>query len=284
MKVKADYIIVLVGTNPIPNFISILALAEEGSVIYLVYTEDTYESIGTKKVSDNLEKAIKKFYKQVEVKAISCEKSRPLKIKETVHNIFSDIEILNEDKNSPDKTCIHLDYTGGTKSMAAIFYNDFNLIKKENLHYDFTFSYVDSELDRIFIEGIWDGIGISISKVAENLSITCDDIIELHGYHKEDFSEIKFYSKGFKLLCQYISEKSIKNECKFEIFQIKSKAIKAGGDQAEILLKFNCNEDTKNKLISDISDSSRLNSKEKIHILGIDDDLEENRQNIIREM
>ena len=61
MKVKADYIIVLVGTNPIPNFISILALAEEGSVIYLVYTEDTYESIGTKKVSDNLEKAIKSF-------------------------------------------------------------------------------------------------------------------------------------------------------------------------------------------------------------------------------
>lgn len=125
---KVNHLFLLVGENPLPNYVAAMKLLETGGTVHLVYTTKT------KKRADILEQELKKLniaVKPVELgeAAADGQKIRQ-KIKEKI-----------KPKGKPLlKGRIGLNYTGGTKAMAVHAYQ--TLIELELS--DPVFSYLDS--------------------------------------------------------------------------------------------------------------------------------------------
>ena len=64
---KTDYLILLVGKNPSPNFISALTYCTEETKLFLVYTKKTEKITSSLNVAWNLETSIKKFLKNISI-------------------------------------------------------------------------------------------------------------------------------------------------------------------------------------------------------------------------
>lgn len=62
MSNRVDYIVSLVGKNPMPSFITALNYLECNPKIFLVHTEKSEgkENIGTKRVAENIKEVLMK--------------------------------------------------------------------------------------------------------------------------------------------------------------------------------------------------------------------------------
>lgn len=301
MSNKIDYIVSLIGKNPLPSFITIFGHLESKPNVILVYTDETRSNIGTKRVAENIKEVLLKKDPEIKVLLESCDKSNPVKINRAVDRIIERIQ--NDTKNNEknfEKGRILLDYSSGTKAMSAVFYD-------RVINYNFndlytSVSYVDDNEKKIIIFSKKQNVEkcITIEDVMAGKDISILDITRLHGYKLKDSSvvekkcnsgikyikvngKIKFVnsvtgneievdevalSKGSLVLCYDSAD--VKGK-KFELFRIKYFANKLGGNRSKFIYRSNFLESEgkseKTKLKKDIARVYEYDMEDRCYLI-----------------
>ena len=106
-KDKVKHLLLLVGSNPLPNAVAGKLLVEPGGTIALIYSENTTS------VAESLQRWLKE--QGIEAKlAVKVEESNPLSIYQNIHRYLRD--------TIPENESVGLNYTGGTKMMSVHAY------------------------------------------------------------------------------------------------------------------------------------------------------------------
>ncbi|MFX0548664.1 hypothetical protein ACOAKC_04945 [Hathewaya histolytica] len=272
-----DYYIALVGTNPLPNYISALNFCSEDTVVYLVYTNKKEKIISSKVLAEGIKEEIEKKKHCKNINLQPCDKSEFKEVKKIAKKVFQDIKNQEnfEDTGDNEKNIV-LDYTGGTKIMSAIFYDKFKEFESEcNYKFNIKFSYVDNSKRKILYENYGDIERSKFEDIAKENNVTIEDIFSLHGYSVETGKEElwqdgirvygndenklifknnregkvdvgKLYLKDFTLCAYKVSDKSSKDKCKHEMFILKDDVEKLGGSEACMIYKYYFNKDKLN--------------------------------------
>ncbi|MDI6604245.1 MAG: hypothetical protein QME35_03760 [Thermoanaerobacteraceae bacterium] len=298
-KPYADYLICLIGTNPLPAFITILKNADKDTKIKLVYTEATENNIGSKNVAENLSEVVKEKISGINIEFIECDKSDTKKIENCAANLIDAIKKDIADGISCDRKRIVLDYSSGTKVMSALFTERF--INLKDSIFTVTISYIGDDDKKIFIYNQEDsGESIYIKKVLNKFNLSIEDITRIHGYSLKDKNsqekslentndKVKYLlnpefisSKetrikvdeiyllnGRLILCFKSKNKNNKKtEYKRELFRFKDIADKLSGNRSEIIYKCNCDEEMIYKLKKDIKSDYEYEIERRITFIN----------------
>ncbi|MGB0384006.1 MAG: hypothetical protein ACPGWR_04200 [Ardenticatenaceae bacterium] len=155
---KADHLFLLIGKNPIPNFVAAQLLLKEGGQLYLVH------SSGTKSVADNLSRYWTKTLEKPAPKVVIVPEAEPSKIYSTIHGEVADL------KNER----VGLHYTGGTKAMSVHAYRAMMDTCESPI-----FSYLDARSNAMRIDVRGKPTYTSKSILYE-LQPMLEDIVKLH--------------------------------------------------------------------------------------------------------
>lgn len=200
-KYKADHLFLLVGENPLPNYVAARLLWNPESnpkgAVYLVYTS------GTKNRAEDLQTIlIEEFQKTLFIEEQEAEKliqlvplnnneSNPSKIQEAVQD---ELEKIQSGK-------IGLHYTGGTKAMSVHSYRSLFYEKKKmdrRIYYEARPNVIFSYLDPRHLEMCIDreeGESDRIKVTPDLLQVTLDTIFKLHGWSKWRSKTVNYTSK-----------------------------------------------------------------------------------------
>lgn len=126
---KVKHLLLLVGSNPLPNYVAARTLLEDEGTVYLIYTDDTITE--QECLSECLEENGVNQFQNIEAIPLYDYQADSFHISETIK------EILTPLLNSTER--VGLNYTGGTKAMAVHAYR-----AVQELHPDAIFSYLDS--------------------------------------------------------------------------------------------------------------------------------------------
>ena len=160
---QVDTLFLLVGTNPLPNYVAASLLTRPDGKIVLLATNETYE------IANRLRELLKKKFS-----ALTMPEPYEIDNADAV-KIFSKVEqIVSEIKQS---RTIGLNYTGGTKAMAVHTYRAI-----ESVQPNATFSYVDARTLEMNIER--GGLPTKHISIQRDCVIKLDDLVWLHGYNK----------------------------------------------------------------------------------------------------
>ncbi|MEG4801787.1 DUF1887 family CARF protein [Microcoleus sp. ARI1-B5] len=160
---QVEHLFLLIGENPLPNYVAAKTLLKEGGKPYLVYTEYTSEAYKRLKEVLGLREEEKVELWNNESNAFEIQKA----IKDKVQEL---------QKQYPDKKRFGLNYTGGTKAMAVHAYQAFLDL---NLSPEPVFSYLDSRsLQMMFDRKNDRPIPLEVPK--EKLEITGETLFSLH--------------------------------------------------------------------------------------------------------
>lgn len=268
----ADYLILLVGKNPIPNLISALNCSNSDTDIFLCYTAQSENNISTLNVAENIEEEIKRLIKSITVNKVLVDKENVQEIKKTIKDkIISKIDV-GENKN------IVLDCTGSTKLISAIFYDEFSKIES-NVY----FSYVSDKEKNVTIYDQNQRISRNKNKdIALKYDISANNILRLHGFKEDVAREYKQFnieditSDGFTLIINYKLKNTVKNKKNIinNFFEINSISEKLGGSNVRYFIKFILDGDTIEKVeeefykdIENITDISDIRDKITLEVL-----------------
>jgi hypothetical protein len=127
---KTKHLFLLVGENPLPNYIAARTLLEEGGTVYLVFTK------GTVNQKDSLKRELKNITTQLI--DLSNQESNANKIRQRIGEKVNKID---------ESESIGLNYTGGTKAMAVHAYQ-----RVKELRNDAIFSYLDARRLKMCID------------------------------------------------------------------------------------------------------------------------------------
>ena len=154
---QTNHLILLVGTNPLPNFVAAQLLLKQGGVIHLICTPETAE-------------IAKQLKKQLETKKLACniypdiKQNRPSSIFESIRSI-----------GIGTSRSVGLHYTGGTKAMAVHAYRAIKDVCPKAIC-----SYLDAlELKMIIDDGMGDGRDAEII-VRDVVKLKLQEMIALH--------------------------------------------------------------------------------------------------------
>lgn len=170
------HLVLLIGTNPLPNFVVAEYFLKNNSKIkniWLVHSEENKLQGGTSKQASNLEELIRKRWEGNHLRLeFPLEKILLSDVSDAV-KIRNDIESkMLKRWNSSEG--FHLDYTGGTKAMATHTYMRLQELK----NYQQSFSYLDANNFRL----IGDDQKIIAEKLRDKISIEFAELIALHGF------------------------------------------------------------------------------------------------------
>ncbi|MEY3868807.1 MAG: hypothetical protein RLZZ338_2698 [Cyanobacteriota bacterium] len=163
---QVDHLFLLVGENPLPNYVAAKTLLREGGKPYLVYSQHTFEAYKRLKEVLGLTEEEKIELWNNEANAFEIQKA----IKEKVKKL---------QKDYPETTRFGLNYTGGTKAMAVHAYQalldpELKLAEKPR------FSYLDSRsLFMMFERKNNNPIGLPVP--TKKLEIKGETLFSLHG-------------------------------------------------------------------------------------------------------
>jgi len=311
---KADYMILMIGTNPLANLIAVDKFLGHHAQVFLVYTESSNGMIGTHKIKDHLAKTLKKRRPNVTIHSYETDKSNPVLIKQTVDTIMQ--EIKNHGQSFQEKT-IALNYTGGTKTMAAISYDQIKRHMKEQFktdEYYFIFCYVDGEIGKILYESKEPIKAISTIEMVVDYNQIFEDIIQVHGYElvrteemklrddyayfhdvcvrnmdqpdiEIEFDEIFVYGYQLTFLRKEFQAKK-KDKIKFKMFQAKDHTEKIGGEHARLMFICDYQDNGKpksTKIIEDeLSESQRINLKNRIRVKNEAEVTDQEIENLVK--
>lgn len=179
-------LLLLIGTNPLPDLVVAKYFLKYNSSlkrIWFIHSEkrNDINQKGTYREAENLKKLIQK---QPESQNISFE-FVSLSNVSRAKSIEKNLTEQCIDNLSPDCS-LHLNYTGGTKVMGTHIYR---IIEKTNKIKRKSFSYLDARSFRI----IDDEEDIITEDLRDKISISFQDIIDIHGFNKKNqMSEINF--------------------------------------------------------------------------------------------
>ena len=163
-------LVLLVGTNPLPNYVVAKYFCSNNKNlrrIWLLYSEKTAFEEGTKQYAEDIEAVLKKEIKP----DIQIEKSPLSDISRDciIMRNLDDQLLQGIDRNSK----VHLNYTGGTKSMAVHVYR----FLEKNLNNRFSASYLDARNYCIVFDN---RIEKDTDDLRGNIKISWDDLFQLH--------------------------------------------------------------------------------------------------------
>ena len=132
-KYKVLNLFLLIGTNPLPNFIAARQLLVDNGTVYLVYTDDT------------------KSWKDRIRDRLSSRKIKIVEIYLKSESDSSDIyqKIYDKITSIQSEESVGLNYTGGTKAMAV---HSYRAIYDKRQHNNAFYSYLDSRKLQIYID------------------------------------------------------------------------------------------------------------------------------------
>lgn len=162
---RTDHLILLVGGNPLPNYVAGRLLAKEAQNIYFVHTSQT----------EDVAKTLYAFLRDGE--AIVKSRFHLLENPSEPAKIYESIKGLIDDEAFPSGT-VGLHYTGGTKLMAAHAHR-----AARDSNRSVVLSYLDPRtLKMVFDNGLRSGEDEAVS-VAEDsdASLTVHELMKLHG-------------------------------------------------------------------------------------------------------
>ncbi|MBD2206441.1 DUF1887 family protein [Calothrix sp. FACHB-1219] len=171
---KVDHLFLLIGENPLPNYVAAKMLLKEHGKPYLVFSERTEKPAERLKEELGLSDNEMVPLNNNEANAYEIKKRIREKIKEIQREIIS---------KYPDKNQFGLNYTGGTKAMAVHAYqalltpddND----SKIQLNPPPIFSYLDSSSLKMLVDHRGNPIPLRIPK--KSLELSLEKVFKLHG-------------------------------------------------------------------------------------------------------
>jgi hypothetical protein len=172
---RTDNLLLLMGTNPLPNYVAARLLAKLDGNLFLVVTDETRpltEGDPLKRAPDRLAKLL--GYPEEKIHYVYVEPSNPINIRQKVDDIVT---------KYPGDWGLH--YTGGKKSMAAHAYlameNALDQKDRQGVQQTMrVYSYLDADDLNLVVEKPRNGIYLPIS-VRNVLAASLADLIFLHG-------------------------------------------------------------------------------------------------------
>lgn len=181
---KSEILFLLVGKNPLPNYVAAKLLANrlEGfgkSIIWLIYSEDTEKY--AEKLKDVLGKDDFEVY---------SDKVNPWDFSSIKKVVDKGVDLIKQlAENNPHATfSVGLNYTGGTKAMSVHAYRAMKNL--ENDDFTVNYSYLDSKnkMMRFDVEDGSPNVPVELSNPSkpefEQVKISLDDLLALHDWGK----------------------------------------------------------------------------------------------------
>ena len=169
---KVDHLFLLIGENPLPNYVAAKILLESGGKPYLVYTEHTEDAANK----------LQEILGTTKNERVSLERneSNGFEIQELIKKKVREIQ-----KQQPNHS-FGLNYTGGTKAMAVHAYQAFLNLGLEPKP---KFSYLDPRSLKMLIDQKTNPFPIDImdDDIRSLLDMSFEKLFDLHDlYWKED--------------------------------------------------------------------------------------------------
>lgn len=173
---KVDHLFLLIGENPLPNYVAANLLLNKGGTAYLVHTTNTERS------ATRLQKILKSElngFKDIELRSLNDYESDAYYIQEEIK------EKLGSIKSGK----IGLNYTGGTKAMSAhsyraLFYEEIKDKDKTTKTYKrregIIFSYLDPRRLEMCIDSE-DNERVRLKITPDTLQVELVKLFQLHG-------------------------------------------------------------------------------------------------------
>ncbi|AEE14456.1 hypothetical protein Thena_0824 [Thermodesulfobium narugense DSM 14796] len=192
-------LVLLIGTNPLPNYVVGSYLKDKYNKFIFIYSKED-EKINQSSTSEYAEKLKKHLYlnnNDCSLLPLS-DISNPNSIKDDLKNKFP--------KGNIDE--VHLNYTGGTKTMVAHVYN----FLKEKFGDKFNASYLDARTYKLIYDNIEEDISLK-----DKVKIDINTLLSIHLYDKnvsfeiyDTYSYKSKFKNGFDEISQEI-EKAVKD-------------------------------------------------------------------------
>lgn len=194
---KSDVLFLIVGTNPMPNIISIENRVKDNGKIFFICSKENNTIFSTDKIVNDIKEIMYNKYPNIETKSITVN------IQDESNMIQEIINVFPVEKN----ITIELNYTGGTKLMSSAIYGYFKKILR-NKEVDIVLSYLDCEKDLFVFEENENGkIKFSEEKLEVNNiynNFTLKDIIISHGLnYNKDRKETKFEDISYEMFSNF---------------------------------------------------------------------------------
>ncbi|QZZ22903.1 DUF1887 family protein [Leptothermofonsia sichuanensis E412] len=164
---QVDHLFLLIGENPLPNYVAARLLLQQGGTPYLVYTT------GTERPAQRLQRILDN-----ELTGFQKAQLVPLEEYESdAHQIQTRIQKVVKDLNGQ----VGLNYTGGTKAMAVHAYRAMFKEKGQEA----VFSYLDPRRLEMCVDQEM-GESLKIPIRSEDVTISLSTLFELHGLKWKD--------------------------------------------------------------------------------------------------
>jgi len=185
-------LVLLIGTNPLPNYVVakyFLRNNEKLERIWLICSEKHFKQSGTENIANNIKDVIKK--------EIKFDSFREVLLKDvgSATAILQNLSI-NFNERAFDYSNFHLNYTGGTKSMAVHAYKYFETYGKRCF-----FSYLDSRDFKLKDD---DNLVNITGDLRKELGLSFEKLISLHGYKDYKQQENPVFTETLQKLEEFI--------------------------------------------------------------------------------
>lgn len=137
---KAKHLFLLIGENPLPNYVAAMKLLEDRCVVYLVHTNQTISQ------KEQLTRALKN--KGFRTHPVPLDKDGTDNNKSNAYKIYEIVKKYAEKIPSNERIGLH--YTGGTNTMAVHAYRAISDLQPKRT--DTVYSYLDARTLEIFID------------------------------------------------------------------------------------------------------------------------------------
>jgi hypothetical protein len=179
---QTDHLFLLVGTNPLPNYVASLLLASESGTLHLLHSGGKH---GTVEVAERLKNAIEKRKPQLKASLWEINEAKSHLILQQMRDAI---------RNMSSDATVGLNYTGGTKAMAVHVYRAI-----EKAFSCSVFSYLDARTLSIVIDGRNEPIKVIPEE--KDLTLNLAQLFSLHGYSLPNVRKNPFQPK----LCQALA-------------------------------------------------------------------------------
>ncbi|MFN8443266.1 MAG: DUF1887 family CARF protein [Caldilineaceae bacterium] len=158
---KTEHLFLLIGSNPLPNYVAAMLLRRPNTVFYLIHTSSTFP------IAEGLRNQLADLGERHETSLLQVDATDS-------ESISNGIEA--QLRKIPPRATIGLNYTGGTKAMAVHSYRIL-----ETKRGDTVFTYLDAQTLSLFIVGSNAQATRKVS-VRQRCEIPLKTVMQLHGY------------------------------------------------------------------------------------------------------